>query len=242
MLSFFQRKESINDLSWLSTDLNSHLLPMSDSGLADLSNTVAGIKKLNELGIKTIHCTPSISGMAPADYSNLLLNGKEKLDQALKGAGLDIVITVGVKYTIDGNFKVSGDLLVLPGNYVLLEMSILKESANLEEVVFNLQISGYKVILAHPEHYAYYHTNHKRYHRLKELGVIFQLNLMSLTGHYGPEVKNAALYLLDKKYYELTGTEVQREEHLALLQKTLFGGSIFNKLKKYKFKNLELLK
>ena len=50
--------------------------------------------------------------------------------------------------------------------------------------------------------------NQKDYWRLKGMNVRFQLNLLSLIGAYGPEVRGKAEWLLKNGYYQLCGTDI----------------------------------
>jgi len=66
----------------------------------------------------------------------------------------------------------------------------------LYDILFDLQVAGYKPILAHPERYSYYHNNIDEYQKLKNAGCSFQLNLLSTVGYYGADVAKAAEKLL----------------------------------------------
>ena len=48
------------------------------------------------------------------------------------------------------------------------------------------------------------------YKHLKEKGYEFQLNYLSLTGYYGPDVQERAIDLLDKGMYNFTGSDFHR--------------------------------
>ena len=241
MLSFFSKKQPLSNLEWLGTDLNSHLLVLNENGSVDIPNSINCIRQLYGLGIKSIYCFYPVTTIK-SSLSEIIITTKTQLESALIESGLDVTVVVGAKYIVDKSFIVSKDLIALLDCYIFLELSLFNEPQNLEEVVFNLQISGYKVILASPEQYAYYQNNKSRYRRLKNLGVLFQLNIMSLTGHYGSEVKTAALYLLEKSYYDLAGTGAHSDKHIDLIKKIVLNRSIFDKIRSYKFKNRDLLK
>ncbi len=241
MLSFFSKKQPISNLEWLGIDLNSQLLVLNESGSIDISGSVNCIRHLSGLGIKAVYCCYPVTTKR-SDLSEVIIAGKAELEDALKASGLDVTVFIGAKYVVDKSFIVSKDLIALPGGYIVLELPVLIEPSNFEEVVFNLQIIGYKVILTNPEQYAYYHNSRGRYRRLKDLGVLFQLNILSLTGYYGSEVKTEALYLLEKSYYDLAGTGAYNDKHIDMIIKAVLNGSVFDKIKSYKFKNKELLK
>ena len=60
-------------------------------------------------------------------------------------------------------------------------------------------------ILAHPERYQYMEMRH--YKKLKDKGILMQLNVPSLVGAYGPEVQWKAEKLLDNGMYDYCGTD-----------------------------------
>lgn len=49
----------------------------------------------------------------------------------------------------------SEKLLTLKDNYVLVEMSYLNPPIQLYDIIFELQVAGYKPVLAHPERYVF---------------------------------------------------------------------------------------
>lgn len=76
----------------------------------------------------------------------------------------------------------------------------------LNNILLRIKAKGYIPVLAHPERYTY--MNEKDYWRLKGMNVRFQLNLLSLIGAYGPEVRGKAEWLLKNGYYQLCGTDI----------------------------------
>ena len=95
-----------------------------------------------------------------------------------------------------------GPLLSLPGNYLLFEFPVMDAPGNTHEVIFEMQTRGYKPVLAHPERYRYFFNSIELARKLKELGVFFQLNIMSLTGQYGKGPRMLAGEFLKKGWYD----------------------------------------
>jgi protein-tyrosine phosphatase len=75
--------------------------------------------------------------------------------------------------------------------------------------------------LAHFERYIYFHGDLDKAREYKEKGALIQLNLNSLSGHYGPDVKRQAERLIDAKLVDFVGTDCHRMDHLMLLEKNL---------------------
>jgi len=82
------------------------------------------------------------------------------------------------------------------------------------DVGFDLQIAGYKPLLAHPERYLFYHGNFDEYKKLKKAGCEFQINLLSATGYYGEAVFQTAKKLLDNGMIDFAGSDVHHKNHI----------------------------
>ena len=108
----------------------------------------------------------------------------------------------------------NGTLMPYPDNYLLIENSFIQEPWNLEQLIFDLQVKGYKLIMAHPERYLYYHTRPQRYQELKQLGIDFQVNLLSLAGYYGKNEKRMAERLVEAGMVDFMGTDTHGFRHL----------------------------
>ncbi len=85
---------------------------------------------------------------------------------------------------------------------------------NLTTVIFNLQLEGYKVILAHPERYSYWFNQIKKFEELKDRGVLLQLNINSLGGYYDTVVRKMAEQLVKLRFYDLAGTDMHNVNYL----------------------------
>lgn len=240
MISFFSRKNYVCDAEWLGVDMHNHLLPGIDDGALDVEQSVSFIKQLTELGFNKFICTPHIFTELYPNTPEIIAQALTDVNAALIKTELNIEINAAAEYMVDETFKVTKDLLCLPGQHILMEMSYLSEVPHLEKVIFDLQLAGFKVILAHPERYLFYHKKFEGFQRLKDMGVLFQLNLLALTGYYGSEVKMAALRLLKKSHYDFAGTDLHHNNHLKALQDFIVTGKLYKMTGLYPFKNKTL--
>ncbi len=212
------------DLSFIGVDMHSHLLPGLDDGLKEVEQSVEFIKQLKELGYQKLICTPHILSDLYPNTRATILPKLQLVREALALAKVDMKIDAAAEYMIDHDFAqlVSSskkeDLLTVGKNHILVEMSYLAPSPNFEEVIFSLRILGLIPILAHPERYSYYHRNFEKYEHFKDLGCKLQVNLGSLSGGYGPDVKKTAEKLFKKNMVDYLGTDMHHDRHLSMLK------------------------
>ena len=93
-------------------------------------------------------------------------------------------------------------------SHVLVETSYFNPPMGLTDILLRIKVKGYHPVLAHPERYLY--MNPIEYHRLKSMNILFQLNIFSLIGLYGKEVKKRARLLQKQEMYEFQGTDLHR--------------------------------
>lgn len=240
MFSFFNKKTHIDHIEWLGVDMHAHWLPGIDDGAKNMDMALNFMKSLQDLGFKKLLATPHIFTELYPNNQAIIESTLESTRLALKAASLQIETAAAAEYMINEDFEITNHLMCLPKKHILIEMSYVSEMPNIEQIIFNLQVKGYVVVLAHPERYSFYQDKHQRFHRLKEMGVLFQLNLLSISGYYGKDVKRLAEYLLQKKYYDLAGTDLHHDKHLQALTAEIQSGRLFAKLGNVDFKNMEL--
>ena len=68
------------------------------------------------------------------------------------------------------------------------------------------------------------------------MGCLFQLNLLSVIGHYGPEVEKNTKKMLKENFFDLAGTDTHHINHIKKLETGLAKGQ-FGMLNNYPFKN-----
>jgi protein-tyrosine phosphatase len=240
MFNFFKKRNLVTDLSWLGIDIHSHILPGIDDGAKTIEESIAYVKQLQALGFEKLYCTPHIYPELYPNSFNTINPVLVDLQNHLCDHNNNLLKGAAAEYMIDYSFEITSDLLCLPGGYLLIEMSYLSETPNIDQIVFELQVKGYKLILAHPERYNFYHKTPERYQRLKELGCLFQLNVLSVTGYYGKAVKECALSLLKSGLYDLVATDLHHDKHIKLLTTNVQSGELYKTLGSYTFKNKEI--
>lgn len=223
MFSFFKKKPADADgLAGLVCDVHSHLIPGIDDGVKTLDDSIRLIRGLMELGYRKIITTPHINADIFPNTPEIIREGQALVSAELARQGLEVEFSAAAEYLMDDHFyhllSDGEQLLTLRDNLVLVELSFAVPAINLKELLFGLQVKGYQPVLAHPERYLYFGANKGWYDQIREAGCLYQLNLLSFRGHYGPESQQLAEWLIKKKYVDLVGTDMHHERHLGLLR------------------------
>ncbi|MFL5774277.1 MAG: tyrosine-protein phosphatase [Flavisolibacter sp.] len=223
MFSFKKKHTAITDLAWLHADMHSHLIPGIDDGSPDISTSLQLIQGLVSLGYKKLITTPHILWDMYPNTIERISKGMEELKAAVRAAGIEVELKAAAEYFIDDHFQselqAKAPLLTIGGNMVLVEFSLLTAPMDLQDVLFEMQLQNYQPVIGHPERYTYLARKKEFFDDLKASGCLFQVNLLSLSGHYGAIVQELAEYLLKKNYYDFAGTDLHHVRHLSLLQK-----------------------
>lgn len=222
---FFLKKKSIPLTELFSdnfVDIHSHLLPGIDDGAKDLKDTINLISKMYSYGIKNFITTPHVLGDVYPNSTQIIKQKLLEVKEALiENDFKDVSFRAAAEYMLDEQFALrleNKDILTLKDNYILVEMSYFNAPYNLYELLFDIQLKGYKPVLAHPERYIFYHNDFENFYKLKKAGCVFQLNLLSLTEQYGKGVKKTAEKLLKENMYDFVGSDTHHKNHLSLLK------------------------
>ncbi len=206
------------DLSILGADMHSHLLPGIDDGAPDLETSLHLIRGMMDLGYSKLITTPHIMWDMYQNSREIILAKLAELNNAIYANGLNVTVHAGAEYFLDEHveqlLKKNTPLLTISGKMVLTEFSMAYPPQGLKDILFEMQMQGYQPVIAHPERYIYLDRTRDFYDELKEIGCLFQLNLLALTNYYGKAVHELAQYLIKKGYYDLVGTDLHGERHL----------------------------
>ena len=226
IFDLFKHTKGLHDLVFDQTadplvDIHGHWLPGIDDGAADDTAAAALLSYMASLQIKQAYCTPHVMEVVPnndkafltARFETLLaLQEAERLKPiAEQATGLaTLELKLAAEYMLDMQFEkhLAAGLLGFANNNVLLETSYMAPPHGFLDLLYRVQLAGYHVILAHPERYIYMDTAY--YNRLMDLGIQFQLNLLSLGGYYGKRAQVKGLALLDRGAYSYVGLDLHR--------------------------------
>ncbi len=217
IFSFFKKRKEKDTPPGLKVDLHSHLIPGIDDGSQSMEESLSLLKGMEALGYEKVITTPHIMSDAYRNTPEIITNGLRLLREAVKEEGIKLEIEAAAEYYLDDGFEVliqKGDMLTIKGKYLLFETSYFAKPMQLEEMIFSISSSGYIPLMAHPERYRYIKDPLEEYSRFKELGVMFQINLNSFSGHYGKTAKRLAEFLSKEGMIDFLGSDVHHQKQV----------------------------
>ncbi|MBL7962980.1 MAG: histidinol phosphatase [Flavobacteriales bacterium] len=212
------------DLSVLRCDVHSHFIPGIDDGAQNMEQSMELLRSMDELGYRKVITTPHVMSDGYRNTREDILGGLEKLRAEVARTGLAIEVDAAAEYYLDHELEqkvMRREVLTFGNDMLLFELPFISEPAILLNVIFQMQTQGYRPVLAHPERYAFWYNDLSKYERLKERGVLFQLNTVALCGAYGVQAKRIAEKLIDNGWYELLGSDCHNMNHVEALRNTL---------------------
>ena len=225
MITIFSPKITLKDLIPSNhIDIHSHLLPGIDDGAQTIEDTIQLTNALQEFGFEQFITTPHIMSTVWKNTKQGIENKLGITIEELNQNNIKIPIKAAAEYLIDTQFLSlfsNEPLMVLKDNYVLVELNYINPLLQLYDILFDLQVAGYRPILAHPERYSYYHNDFEQYKKLKNAGCLFQLNLLSTVGYYGNPVTKTAEKLLRDGMIDFVGSDVHHQNHLNAFSKKI---------------------
>lgn len=226
---FGKKKEEVVlppiDMNLIQADMHAHLLPAIDDGSTSIENSLELITGLQELGFTQLLATPHVMYDFYKNPTEKILSKLDEVRNALDKNNINIKIDASAEYYFDEELKdrLSKNDIISFGkeNYLLFEFSYFNEHQGVFETLSEMFEKGYTPLLAHPERYPYFVEDLEKFDQLKEMGVKFQLNLLSLVGNYGDSAIHGANYLIDKGFIDFMGSDIHRTTHLPKLEKAL---------------------
>lgn len=187
-------------LRWIVVDLHCHLLPGLDDGPAAMGDAVEMARAAWEGGTRTVVCTPHMHPRYPTEPRRVW-EGVAALREALAVADIPLDVRPGGEIAIEHLASMSDQELDMAsvgggGMWVMLEMPFEGWPIRLPQILADLEMRGYRVILAHPERSDAIQRAPDRMRDIVGRGALVQLTAGSFLGDHGAAARRTALLLL----------------------------------------------
>ena len=181
-------------------DLHSHLLPGIDDGPAGTKGSLEMARVAVEAGTTTMACTPHILGRDPTSPEEIA-DGVHAFRTKLEAAEIPLEIVPGGEIDLETLERLDDETLRRlsyggNGTWLLLEMPFERWPTDLGALLDELEVRGFRAVLAHPERAAAVQRQPDRLREAVGRGALCQLTASSLTGDHGAAAERTAERLL----------------------------------------------
>ena len=193
-------------------DLHHHLLFGIDDGARDLETSVAMVQMAVGDGVTHIVATPHANETYPYDRvrnADLLRQIREALPpQVASKITLGLGSDFHLSYENTEDVRVRGPLYAInDGPYLLVELADTSIPAQIDEVFYNMRVSGLSPILTHPERNATLQRSRSRLREWLKAGLLVQVTAGSLTGVFGKQAEDVAWELVNNDWAHFVSSD-----------------------------------
>ena len=170
------------------------------------------------VGYRKVYLTPHFQARYPNDEADIArrVSDLKKHLKSLNDPTLPEVVAISGEYRFDPLFvrRPGIDRVVpLPNKTLLCEFA-LHDNRFMPLDIFAEYIKlGYNLILAHPERYPYLNIHSESILRMREMGIRFQINLLSLNGFYGESPLVKGFKYIENGMAEYLGTDLHNTRY-----------------------------
>ena len=179
-------------------DVHNHVLFGVDDGIKTFEEAVRALSEFQKNGVEFVIFTPHLGHPGIESNMETIRRNYETLSEECKK--LKIACTLGSEVYLTPRTQ---NIIPILDRFVLVELDTVNYPMYLLDKIFELQLGGYDVILAHVERYSWLRQNERVLNKLKDMNVYFQMNVNSL------DPKN---FFLKNGYIDFIATDYHGED------------------------------
>ncbi len=193
-------------------DFHCHILPELDDGARSMDESLEMAKRLFSMGFSAILATPHLVEDCFVWQEEAVSHHVALLNEACRQAGIQLTVYPGAEVTISPwvlELLAGGQLTTLnKSKYLLFELPLAQPLTEfMEDIFFRLRTHGYRLVLAHPERNLIFQEEPEKLLDLRKYELHYQLNLSSLTGHFGDVSRKLAINMLKQGLVTFVGSD-----------------------------------
>lgn len=182
-------------------DMHSHILPGTDDGPKDISESLKMCDIALDDGIKTFVATPHNLNGVYKNGRKAVIDCLGRFNRVIRRKGKNIAVLPGSDTYMGTELLTEiekNNVMTINdgGKFLLLELPSFFISEQVKQQIFKLKLMGITAVITHPERNNTLMEDTDVLHDFIQAGVLVQITAGSITGDFGSEAKKNALLLL----------------------------------------------
>ena len=185
-------------------DLHAHIIPGIDDGAQSSADALEMAETAADCGVRILTATAhmNLDACDPEVHLAKYREGLSALRAGIAKAGIRLRVASGMELLVNDRLLRYAEEHPLPSlngsGCLLAEFYFDVRYSYAERMLSALQEKGYRIVLAHPERYAFIRQDPERARELADNGVILQLNKGSFFREFGERSYHAARWILSR--------------------------------------------
>lgn len=193
-------------------DIHCHILPQLDDGPQTLEEAISMARIASQDGIRQIVAAPHLRPGIYEPTTEQILARTEELSYALRQEEIPVGLVPAINAHLECDLVdclLAGDMLTLGGDtqYLLLELPKDRVPPQVESLLHQCLLKRFIPILVHPERTPEIRDDLDRLGTWVAMGVLVQVNAMSLTGGFGRKVQRTVRKMMERRLCHLIASE-----------------------------------
>ena len=187
--------------------------------MPDNEAALAIIRLFQEAGYTKVITTPHIIQDYYRNDPTIIGERLASLRKYLAEQNVEFTVEAAAEYYLDEALSKKIEdhepLLSFGDHHLLFETNMVSEPYSLKDFIFKVTTAGYRPVLAHPERYSYMMLD--KAEDLRNRGVLFQVNILSIIGFYSKPIQRLAHQLIDRGWVDLLGSDCHNIDQARLI-------------------------
>lgn len=196
-------------------DIHSHILPNMDDGSRSIEQSLSMLRIAYGQGIDCMMATPhNMPGKGCPDMRTV----RESMDRLAALAmqeGIPVQILCGMEYYFREEVLLLLDaekgITLGNSNCILVEFDPMVDRIYFRNALRDILGTGYRPVVAHVERYGKVMEDLSLLYDLKKMGILFQVNAMSVIGENGRQTKRSVRKLLKDALVDFVATDAHSD-------------------------------
>ena len=197
-------------------DLHAHILPAVDDGAKTIEDSLSMSRVAAAGGTRVMLATPHRKDVTEGSSVEYISGLVDEINELNRQEGIELELVRGMENHLDLDLPQEiKDGRALPMNgtkFILVEMPFFGRPNWVEDILFQIQLMGFRPVLAHPERIEAFQKDVELLALFVERGMISQVTAGSILGYFGGKTRDFTRTLMRRRLVHVLASDTHLAE------------------------------